>query len=151
MRAGLFLEVLMLRASLPLLFILVGCNLAEREGANPLPENAAPLTYAETINRARGQASSALDAFYIDAWRDLEQSAVRLEQSARLLPKTTNIPDAYKAKVGPESELLQKDAQKLIDAARTKNAAQANEAMQRINLRIRALRPAEKTDKGPEL
>jgi hypothetical protein len=119
--------------------------MAEREGQNPLPENAAPLSYAEMVNRARGQASSALDAFYIDAWLDLEQSAQRLEQSARLLPKTTHIPDEFKTKVEPEAEQLRQDANKLIEAARAKNAAQVNEAMQRINLRIRQLRPAERS------
>jgi hypothetical protein len=138
----------MVRAScrgLLLLVILAGCRMAEREGQNPLPENAAPLSYAEMVNRARGQASSALDAFYIDAWLDLEQSAQRLEQSARLLPKTTHIPDEFKTKVEPEAEQLRQDANKLIEAARAKNAAQVNEAMQRINLRIRQLRPAERS------
>src|ERR1051325_180086 len=141
-----------MRASLPfLVIILAGCALTEHEGAKPLPENAPPLPYAEMLNRARGQAGSALDAFYLDAWRDLEQAAERLEQTARLLPSSTNIPDTFKVKIGSESKLLRQDAQKLIDAARTKNAAQANDAMQRINQRIRALRPMEKSDKGPEL
>ena len=129
-----------------LLVILTGCRMAEREGQNPLPENAAPLSYAEMVNRARGQASSALDAFYIDAWIELEQSAQRLEQSARLLPKTTHIPEEFKTKVEPEAEQLRQDANKLLEAARAKNATQVNEAMQRINLRIRQLRPAEKAD-----
>ena len=96
------------------------------------------------ITRTRGQAGAALDAFYIDSWMELEQAAQRLQQSARLLPKSTHIPDTFKDKVGPESELLRKDADLLIEAARKQNAAQANEAMQRINDRIRQLRPAEK-------
>ena len=57
----------MLRTSLRGLFLLVvlaGCRTLEREGMTPLPEDAAPLTYHEMINRARGQASSALDAFW---------------------------------------------------------------------------------------
>lgn len=138
----------MLRASfrgLVLLVVLAGCRLTEREGSNPLPENAPPLEYSDMINRARGQATSALDAYYIDAWLDLEQSAQRLEQTARLLPKSTHIPEAFKTKVEPESEQLRQDAVKLLEAARAKNAKQVNEAMQRINLRIRELRPAEKT------
>jgi hypothetical protein len=134
-------------AYLPVI-VIFGCTLAEREGAMPLPENAAPLSYVEMINRARWQASSALDAFYIDAWKDLEQAAMRLEQSARLLPKSTNVPEPFKAKLAPESEMLRQDAQKLLDAARAQNAAQANEAMQRINQRLRMLRPLEKLDKG---
>ena len=128
-----------------LLVLLAGCRISEREGLNPLPENAAPLSYAEMVNRARGQASSALDAFYIDAWLELEQAAQRLEQTARLLPKTTHIPEAFKMKVESESEQLRQDAVKLVEAARAKNATHVNETMQRINLRIRQLRPVEKT------
>lgn len=125
--------------------LLVGCQQFEREGANPLPDNAPPLAYEDMIARARGQATAALDAFYIDAWMDLEQAAQRLDQTARLLPRTTHIPDAFKTKIGPESEALKQDATKLLEAARAKNASQVNEAMQRINQRIRQLRPEEKT------
>jgi len=127
-----------------LVVVIAGCRALEREGANPLPENAPPLTYEEMVSRARGQASAALDAFYIDAWLDLEQAAQRLEQSARFLPKTTQIPELFQTKIDAESELLRKDAVKLIDAARGRKAKETNEAMQRINERIRALRPAEK-------
>jgi hypothetical protein len=123
-----------------MLVVLAGCRLTEREGMNPLPENGPPLAYTEMVNRARGQASSALDAYYIDAWLDLEQAAQRLEQTARLLPKTTHIPEAFKTKVEPESAELRKDAVKLLEATRAKNATQVNETMQRINQRIRQLR-----------
>jgi prophage DNA circulation protein len=137
----------MLRAilwSLLLITPVAGCRAIEREGSNALPENAAPLAYVDMINRARGQATSALDAYYVDAWLDLEQAAQRLEQTARLLPKTTHIPEAFKAKVEPESDLLRQDAVKLLEAARATNTTQVNEAMQRIHQRIRQLRPAEK-------
>jgi hypothetical protein len=127
-----------------LIAFIAGCKLTEREGANPLPENAPPLPFAEMVTRARGQAGAALDAFYIDSWMELEQAAQRLEQSARLLPKSTHIPDTFKDKVGPESELLRKDALQLSEAARTQNVKLANESMQRINQRIRQLRPMEK-------
>src|SRR5947207_11347547 len=103
----------MMRTSLLGLLLLVafaGCRTLERDGMTPLPEDAAPLSYHEMINRARGQASTALDAFYVDAWLDLEQAAQRLEQSARLLPKSTQIPDAFKTKVESESDALRKDA-----------------------------------------
>ena len=141
----------MLCASCCLLIVaMLGCRAAEREGLNPLPDNAAPLSYEEMVNRARGQASSALDAYYIDAWLDLEQAAQRLEQSARLLPKSTHIPDAFKTKVEPESDLLRQDAAKLVEAAQAKNATAANDAMQRITQRIRQLRPPVKTTEKKE-
>jgi hypothetical protein len=130
-----------------LIGVLAGCRISEREGLNPLPENGPPLAYIDMVNRARGQATSALDAFYIDAWLDLEQAAQRLEQTARMLPKTTHIPDAFKTKVEPEADLLRQDARKLLEAARAKNATQVNDALQRINLRIRQLRPVDRTAK----
>lgn len=139
----------MLRASSSCLLLMVfiaGCRSIERQGSNPLPEDAAPLSYTEMVNRARGQASAALDSYYVDAWLDLEQTAQRLEQTARLLPKSTHVPDAFKTKVEPESDLLRKDAVKLLESARAKNANQVNEALQRINQRIRQLRPADKTE-----
>ena len=138
----------MLRASCCFLLVVLiaGCRLADREGMNPLPENAAPLAFEEMVNRARGQSSAALDAFYVDAWLDLEQAGQRLEQTARLLPKTTNIPDNMKSKIEAESDLLRQDAAKLIDAAKAKNGPQTSEVMQRINQRIRQLRPQVKTE-----
>ncbi len=120
-----------------------GCRSLERDGQMPLPENGLPLPYHDMLSRARGQSASALDAFYIDAWFDLEQAAGRLEQSARLLPKSTMIPEKVKPKLAEECELLRQDATKLAEAARKKDSAQANEAMQRINQRIRELRLAE--------
>src|ERR1700733_863289 len=141
----------MLRVTSCLLLVaLIGCRLAEREGMNPLPDNAPPLSYDEMVTRARGQAASAIDAYYIDAWMDLEQAAQRLEQSARLLPKSTHIPDAFKTKVEPEADLLRQDAVKLLDAARARNAKDANDAMQRITQRIRQLRPPVKAAEKKE-
>jgi hypothetical protein len=135
-----------LSCSFCLIAFLAGCRTLEPDGALPLPENGPPLSYHEMINRARGQATSALDAYYVDAWTELGQAAQRLEQTARLLPKSTQIPEVFKGKIGPESELLGKDAVKLSEAAKAKNADQVNEALQRINQRIRQLRPAEKME-----
>ena len=44
------------------------------EGMNPLPENAPRLEMTK-CSAGRGQASSALDAYYVDGWLDLEQAA----------------------------------------------------------------------------
>ena len=136
----------MLRASAIVLFavFLFGCRTIEREGAIALPENSAPLSYAELLIRARGQAGAALDAFYLDSWIELEQSAQRLEQTARFLPNATHVPDAFKTKVEPEAKLLRDDATKLIEAARAKDSADTNAIMQRINQRIRQMRAQEK-------
>jgi hypothetical protein len=134
-----------------LILLLSGC-LAQREGLKPLPENLPPPGFEEMLGRARAQASAALDAFYVDNWTDLEQAAVSLEQTARLLPRSTRIPDALKIKLDTEADLLKKDAGKLLEAARAKNSMQANEMMQRIQLRIRELHPNRRLlEKAPEV
>jgi hypothetical protein len=61
------------------------------------------------------------------------------------LPKTTQLPDALKDKIGPETEKLRTDALKLGEAARAKNSQAVNEALQRINVRIRDLRVEDRT------
>src|SRR5947209_3187630 len=109
------------------ILFLAGCRLADREALQPIPENAPPLKFEEMLSRARVQASTALDAFYVDAWPDLEQAAQRLEQTALLLPKTTQIPDPLKTKIAAEADLMHRDAAALTEAARAKNATQANE------------------------
>jgi hypothetical protein len=137
----------MLRATayVILVLMLAGCRVTEREGFKPLPENGPPMSFEDMVGRARAQAGIALDAFYVDAWLDLEQAGQRLEQTARLLPKSTEIPASLKTILDAEADLLRQDAAKLSEAARAKNASQANTAMQRINFRIRQLRPQEKS------
>jgi hypothetical protein len=125
-----------------LLVMLAGCRTSVQEGLKPLPEGGPPLTFVEMVARSRAQAGAALDSFYIDAWFEVEVAGQRLEQTARLLPKAAEIPEALKTKIDAEADALRQDAGKLVEAARAKNAQQANEAMQRINLRIRQLNAA---------
>jgi ubiquinone/menaquinone biosynthesis C-methylase UbiE len=121
--------------------LLGGCRLVERDAVlTPLPEGRA-FSYEELIARARSTAATALEAFYVDNWPALDEAAVSLEQTARLLPKSLEPPVALKDRLGSESEVLRQDAVKLGDAARGKNAKTVNEALQRINVRIRDLRP----------
>jgi hypothetical protein len=138
----------MSRASLlfAALVLIAGCRVPpEREAVlRPLPEGQA-FRYPELLGRARTQATAALEAFYIDAWPDLEDAAVGLEQTARFLPKTAEIPVAYKDRIGAEAEQLRQDALKLGEFARAKNAIAVNTVLQRINLRIRAMRSDDKT------
>ena len=136
----------MSRTSLVLLAVLTiaGCRLPEHEAViKPLPEGQS-YAYQDLLVRARAQAMAAVEAFYIDAWADLGDAAAALEQTSRFLPKTTQIPDAIKDKLGAETEQLRKDATKLGDAARAKDVRAANDALQRINLRIRELRVEDK-------
>jgi hypothetical protein len=126
------------------LVLVAGCRVPEHEAIiKPLPEGQS-FTYQDLLIRGRAQAMAAVEAFYVDAWPDVEDAAAALEQTARFLPKTTQIPATVKDKVGPETEQLHQDAMKLGDAARAKNARAVNEALQRINLRIRELHAQDK-------
>lgn len=119
-----------------------GCALPpERPQLRPLPEDSPPQSYSELLTRARGQASVANEAFYVNKWSDLEDAAKGLEQTARFLPKAIEIPAKRKDTIPIEAGDLGKDAVKLREAAKEQDVKLTNETLQRINLRVRELRP----------
>jgi hypothetical protein len=113
---------------------------ADRLPPQPLPDNSPPLPYAELLTRARQQATAATEAFYVNRWGDLEEMARGLEQTARFLPRSTEIPLAHRDKLAAQADELARDAQRLREAARAQDVTQANSTMQRINLKVRELR-----------
>jgi hypothetical protein len=123
-----------------LIALLSGCRMPpDREDLKPFDEKRPPLAYEELYLRARSQANLALEAFYTDAWTDLDDAAKGLEQTARFLPKAVDTPsDAAIA------EKLRADAASLGEAARGKDVRVANEVLQRIQFNIRTLRPTKK-------
>jgi hypothetical protein len=124
------------------LVTLSACRLPpDRPPLKPLPEDGQQFSYVEILSRARLQATMAVEAFYVDGWVDLEEAAAGLEQTARYLPKATEPPATFKDKVAGEAKVLAKDAFRLRVAAQAKDAKETNDLLQRINLRIRALRP----------
>jgi hypothetical protein len=131
-----------MRRALTLAVLLVaGCQLpADRLPLKPLPEDGPPLPYAELLTRARLQAGQATEAFYVNKWTDLEDAAKGLEQTARFLPKATDVPVKQKDSLPVSAGDLGKEAGKLREAAKAKVAKQANEILQRIHLKIRELR-----------
>jgi hypothetical protein len=112
----------------------------DREPLTPLPENGARFSYGELLSRLHGQATAAMDAFFVDAWTELEQASTGLEQTARFLPKSESPPAHVQDRLIDYCNNLQKDATRLGSAARTKNAEAATEALQRITLQIRQLK-----------
>ena len=119
--------------------LLTGCHLPEREAAlTPLPEGQ-PFAYGELVSRARNQATTALESFYVDAWTELETIATGLDQTARLLPKSNEIPATVKDRLGKDADQLRQDAKKLGEAARARDSKAVNEILQRINVRVREL------------
>jgi hypothetical protein len=127
--------------ALVLLTGLLGCQLpAERAPLQPLPESSPPLPYAELLTRARLQATAATEAFCINRWVDLEDTAGSLEQTARFLAKATEVPTANKERLAQASEELAKEAGQLRQAAKAQDPEKVTPILQRINLKVRDLR-----------
>jgi hypothetical protein len=120
----------------------IGCQLPpEHAPPKPLAEDSPPLPFAGLSSRARQQATSATESFYMNAWSELEENARGLEQTARFLPKATEVPATRKDKLSAAASDLEKDAQELRNAAKDKDVNRTNAIMQRINLKVRALQP----------
>lgn len=118
-----------------------GCQLPpERAALKPLPEDSGPLPFADLTSRARSQAAAATEAFYDNKWADLEEAARGLEQTARFLGKATEVPAERKESLPAAAEELGKNAATLREAAKDHEVKQANETLQRLNLKVRELR-----------
>lgn len=125
-----------------LLFFVLGCALpAERVPLKPIPDDGTPQAYSDLIDRARAQASSANEAFYVKNWADLEIAARGLVSTAQYLPKATQVPALHKDKLPIEAGDLGKEAERLRAAASAKEIKPATEALQRVNLLVRELHP----------
>jgi hypothetical protein len=125
-----------------MLLALAGCQLpAEKVALMPLPETVTPQPYAGLVSRARAQAGAANDAFYDNKWADLEEAAKGLERTAEFLNQASEVPAKHKASLPVESGDLSKLASRLREAAKSKDEKQMTETMQKINLKVRELRP----------
>jgi predicted nucleic acid-binding Zn-ribbon protein len=121
--------------------LLAGCVApVERVPLQPLPETGQVLPYPELLTRARAQAGAANEAFYVNRWSDLEDLAKGLEQTARFLAKAEEVPKKNKDILKEVTDDIAKNALKLKAAAADKNVKDANDALQRINLKVRDLR-----------
>jgi hypothetical protein len=124
-----------------LLLILAACQMPqERAVLTPLPDDGPPLPYAELLTRARYQATLATEAFYVDKWTEVEDAARGLEQTARFLPKSGDVPAKQKDSLPVVSGDLSKEAGRLLEAAKSKDVKQANDALQHVHLVVHELR-----------
>jgi hypothetical protein len=123
------------------LVALVGCrSAAERAVVQPLPDDAPPMTYADVLARARLQAMSANESFYIDDWSGLDDAARSLQQSARFLHQSKEVPADRKAALDSRADVLGQQAALLRTAAQQRNEVEANATLQRIHMLVRELR-----------
>jgi hypothetical protein len=115
----------------------------ERAPLQRLPENGPPLPYAELLTRARAQATLATEAFYVNHWTDMEEAARGLEQTARFLAKSEDVPGNRREHLPSASSDLAKEANKLRDAAVAKSEKDSAEVLQRLHRMVRELRLAD--------
>ena len=122
------------------LFVLIGCQLPpEQVALKPLPEDGTPIPYIDLTNRTRAQVDAAREAFYEDNWTTLEESGKILQQTSRLLVKTSDVPARHKDTIAVEAGDLNKEATKLRDAAKAKDVKASNESLQQLHLLVRQL------------
>lgn len=126
-----------------LMIVVAGCKTPESV-VQQLPRDAAPLTYAELLVRAKDQVAAAQEFFYRDSWRDVEQAALSLQQTADMLGqlKPEELPPREREpakKLTEQAKELQEAAQALGESGRARDALKTTAAFQRLNLAIREL------------
>jgi hypothetical protein len=124
-----------------LVCLAAGCvTPGERTPLKLLPEDSAPLPYAELLTRARAQVNGAIDASYVNNWSELEDVARGLEQTAKFLPKATEVPAKQKDTLPVIAGDLGKDAGSLRDAAKAKDVEKTDDSLKRLHQTVRRLR-----------
>lgn len=119
-----------------LVLSLAGCCLPERKTLQMLPANVV-LPYAELLDRAKTQVNLATEAFYVDDWLELTQAGVALEQTARLFPKSPDIPKTIKKELPQKADELAADVKQLLKDAKARDAKAANVSLQNLHLKLR--------------
>ena len=76
-----------------MILVALGCQSpAQRPGVVALPEDSGPQPFGDLVTRARQQAMTALEAYYVDRWPEVEEAARGLEQTARFLRRSSGVP-----------------------------------------------------------
>ena len=118
-----------------------GCQMPpERLPLVLLPEDGPAMTFPDLMARARAQAMTGTEAFYVNRWGDLEDAARGLEQTARFLTKATDVPVRHRDTLPVLAGDLGKEAAQLREATKSKDVKAANELLQRLHLKVRELR-----------
>lgn len=118
-----------------------GCQaIQESQNLVPLPDNSPPQPYRELVVRARFQASAANESFYANKWKELEETAKVLGQTASLVPKATGVPVAREKTILDISSQLSQQANTLRSLAAARDEKAVNSCMQQINSLVREMR-----------
>ena len=123
------------------LCLVAGCvSPGERTPLKLLPDDSPPLPYAELLTRARAQANAAIDASYVDNWTELEDAARGLEQTAKFLPKSIEVPAKQKDTLPVVAGDLGKEAGTLREAAKAKDVEKTTASLTRLQQTVRKLK-----------
>lgn len=135
--------VIPLAVSILAFVVILGCQSPEKAAIQPLPTDAAPLGYAELVSRGHAQVAAAHEFFYQDRWDDVKKAAeaIRDTSAALTVIKPDNVPTAKRANLAVQTKELTEAAAGLSDAAAAKDVAKASEAIRRLHLVVRQLRP----------
>ncbi len=125
-----------------IVLVFAGCQSPERAALRPIPPDAGPIRYDDLLVRARGQAAAAQEFFFRDSWAEVEEAADALKQTAAHLAKLPSdaVPAKHRADVAKHAKEMDQIALDLQAAAHAKDVAKTNDAMQRLNLKVRELR-----------
>jgi hypothetical protein len=128
--------------ALALLYSIVGCQTPEKAAVQPLPPDAGPLSYADLIQRATLQVGAAHEFFYRDAWAEVSQASVAMQETATLLGKlkSDDVPAKHRDSLAKSSKEFSDAATALHEAGQAKDAIKTTEAFQRLHLAVRELR-----------
>jgi hypothetical protein len=128
-----------------LLLTLASCQVAEPRASlpAPLPDNVTPVPYSQLLTRARTLATRATEALFVDNFADVEEAARGLEQTAKYLVKSEDVPAKHKDTLATMAGDLGKLAKDLRESASSKNAEKANEILGKINAKVRSMRLAD--------
>jgi hypothetical protein len=106
----------------------------------PLPEKVQKMPYGQLLERSRSLAKSANEAFYVDNWENLEESASGLEQVALYLVAADDVPLKHRDTIKTTSADLGKAAKELRTAAAAKDVNKTTEAMTKVQRVVREMR-----------
>lgn len=128
-------------ASLGVMLVVAGCQTPETT-IQPLPPDAQPLPYAEMHSRAKAQVAAAQEFFYRDSWREVEQAAVALQQTADLIAriKPEDLPVRHREQTPRLARQLREAAMALEESARARDVIKTTQIFQTLNLTIREMR-----------
>jgi hypothetical protein len=120
----------------------LGCQTPESV-VQPLPPDAHPLPYSEMHARAKAQVAAAQEFFYRDSWRDVEQAAVALQQTADLMTriKPEDLPVRQREQAARLTRQLREAAMALEESARARDIIKTTQIFQTLNLTVREMRP----------